>query len=675
MNRIQLFLAFFAFQFLFSQLDNKHYLQPIIFGNYTTTTITEEFIYLSTPSVANITVNVKLADETTIPRLVVYDINAATNTNVATGVLTLSNSKPLRIAIINGSNAIIPPGGTPLTMATNRAGTIIPASLGGLIFQSTANFFVNYRGRSGSQAGSVLTKGKVALGKNFFWGGTPNEFTTTIAEVGNMASIMASEDNTTVTVSGIISGTEFINGSSTTPITGTTVTRTLNKGESFILYAKVKVGVLSLQDRGWLGSKISADKNIAVTVGGLMQEGSIETGTASDNRDFAVDQLVPIEQLGNEYVIMQGNGGTYERVIVIATQANTTVSLNGSTTANYTLANIGDYVIVPGTYFTNKNMYLKTNKAVYVFHKIFGSSALNTNSFMFIPPLSCFGQTEVNMVPDAKQIGSTIYSNTELVVLAAADAGSTPVVTVGGTAITATSNALVTGNANWKSYRYNIADAATGNVKNVKITSTGTIQAEILGANSAAGFGGYYSGFGTSPIVNINVLNSPTSRPCTGNTGSSSLSVSAGLGTYQWYKNNVLIAGATSNAYAIPLTDTTPAEYNVIVGVSGGCTLYSNVVKSYACPCYKPGATGTPEITKIGISTRASKSTNNWPADIANGFIALESNDKGFVITRNSDPEISIINPVDGMIVYDTDDSCLKIYNGTKWSCINQTCN
>ncbi|REC76473.1 hypothetical protein DRF60_14005 [Chryseobacterium elymi] len=683
MRKFHFLIVFFLSQLFYSQLDNTHYLQPIIFGAYgsTVATITEEYIYLSTPSTSNISVTVRMADGTTIPRLSVYNINAATSTIVTNGVVTFANTTPVRLSVINASNVVLAPGTSPMTRPTTTAGTIIPANVGGMIFQSTANFFVNYRGTDPSQAGSSLTKGKVALGKNFFWGGTPNEFTTSVAEVGNMVSIMATENNTVVTINNIDAGTEFINGASATPLTGTTFTRTLQKGQSFILYAKVKLNTFSLQDRGWLGAKIVADKNIAVTVGGLMQQGSIETGTVSDSRDFAVDQLVPVEQLGNEYIIMQGNGGTYERVVVIATEANTTVSVNGSATPSYTLANIGDYVIVPGSSFTNKNMYLKTNKAVYVFHKIFGSSSLATNSFMFIPPLSCFGQTSVNMIPDAKQIGATIYPNTELSVLAASGTANAPAVTVGGTSLApiVAAGTAVPGNPNWRSYRYDIANASggTATIKNVRVSSAGTIQAEIIGASGVAGFGGYYSGFGTAPIVTIAVANSPSTRPCTGTTGSStlSLSVTPGLGAYQWYKNGVAISGATTSNYSIPITDNIAAEYNVVVTPPGGCLIYSNVVKSYACPCYKPGVAGTPEITKIGISTRASKSTINFPADVNNGFIALESNDKGLVITRVSDPEISITNPVDGMMVFDTDDVCLKIYDGTKWSCINQTCN
>lgn len=62
------------------------------------------------------------------------------------------------------------------------------------------------------------------------------------------------------------------------------------------------------------------------------------------------------------------------------------------------------------------------------------------------------------------------------------------------------------------------------------------------------------------------------------------------------------------------------------------------------------------------------------------GFTALESNTKGFVITRMASPESTIgtgvgSKAVEGMMVYDTDQYCLKIYDGTQWSCFNtQTC-
>lgn len=655
------------------QLDNIHYLQPLIAGGYNSgTTIQNEYVYLSTPSSTNITVTVTNASGVGSPRMSVLDIETNTSTIVTSGSITFSNATPKRITFVNASNATLVPGTSPITRPTNTAGTIISGNTGGLIFQSTDDFYVNYRADSTSQAGSVLTKGTAALGKNFRWGGTPTELSCSVADIGNTMTVTATEDNTVVTISNIDSGTEFINGGGT--MTGTSFIRNLNKGESFVLYAPVKVSNQSVQDYGWLGAKVVSDKDIAVTVGGLMQQGQ-----AAGSRDIAMDQLVPVKELGNEYIVAQGNGGSNERVIVVATQANTRVFINGNGTPTYTLANDGDYAIIPSSNFVSKNMFIEVDKAAYVFHKIYGGTGNNTNSFMFIPPLSCFGEREVNLIPDANKIGTTAYGNTELVVLSA-QSSPAPTVTVHGTTISPTSGpTTVPGNIYWVTYRYNnISSSGGSNPKNVHVTSTGTIQAELIGASGAAGFGGFFSGFGTSPVIGLTVINSPLPEPCTGDSGNSSMYMDVPFDpayTYQWFKNGVAIPGANNHTYYIPTSDVDPAEYQCVIFVAGGCTIYSNMLTTVSCPCSRTPATGTGETTNIGVSTRVQHGSSNWPTDIPNGFITLESNDKGLVITRMTDPEISIPNPIDGMLVYDTDDNCLKLYDGTEWYCIESRCN
>lgn len=105
------------------------------------------------------------------------------------------------------------------------------------------------------------------------------------------------------------------------------------------------------------------------------------------------------------------------------------------------------------------------------------------------------------------------------------------------------------------------------------------------------------------------------------------------------------------------------------------------------CACYNPASTtgNTPE-TKVGITLlkRAGIDANNWPMARKSGHIALESNTKGFVITRMTTVEIqgqttptvipaSITNPQEGMMVYDTDAKCLKIYSDGAWKCFNKS--
>ena len=95
-----------------------------------------------------------------------------------------------------------------------------------------------------------------------------------------------------------------------------------------------------------------------------------------------------------------------------------------------------------------------------------------------------------------------------------------------------------------------------------------------------------------------------------------------------------------------------------------------------------PVSTGTALDTKIGITSQgragSEASNNNWPMVRKGGALALESNTKPFVPTRISTANlVNITNPVEGMMVYDTTENCLKIYvNSTiGWRCYNRkTC-
>lgn len=92
--------------------------------------------------------------------------------------------------------------------------------------------------------------------------------------------------------------------------------------------------------------------------------------------------------------------------------------------------------------------------------------------------------------------------------------------------------------------------------------------------------------------------------------------------------------------------------------------------------------TGTALDTKSGITSlgRAGSetSTDNWPMVRKGGFLALESNKKPFIPTRHTTAGLAnITNPVEGMLVYDTTENCLKVYvNSTiGWKCYNKkTC-
>lgn len=100
------------------------------------------------------------------------------------------------------------------------------------------------------------------------------------------------------------------------------------------------------------------------------------------------------------------------------------------------------------------------------------------------------------------------------------------------------------------------------------------------------------------------------------------------------------------------------------------------------CACYDlPNTSGAGVATPHGITllNRAGANNGNWPMNRTSALTVLESNTKGFVISRASTVQInSITTPIDGMMVYDNDAKCLKIYTvdtavpaNTGWKCFS----
>ena len=119
--------------------------------------------------------------------------------------------------------------------------------------------------------------------------------------------------------------------------------------------------------------------------------------------------------------------------------------------------------------------------------------------------------------------------------------------------------------------------------------------------------------------------------------------------------------------------------------VSNICT---PVVKSINAYCYKPAAAtgGSVLDTKHGITAlgRAGADADNWPMVRKGAWTVLEAKTKGFVINRIASTAAvnTIANPIEGMMVYDEEADCLKIYvidtavpANTGWKCFNtQAC-
>lgn len=141
------------------------------------------------------------------------------------------------------------------------------------------------------------------------------------------------------------------------------------------------------------------------------------------------------------------------------------------------------------------------------------------------------------------------------------------------------------------------------------------------------------------------------------------------VGTWSVNNSGVLtftpVLGFTGSPTNIQYTINDPA------GLTSNIATVSFTVLAY---CTKTPTTltgGNP--SKFGISTQAVK-LQTWPEAIPNGHIVLESTKKGFVITRVQNSSV-ITDAKEGMIIYDIDASCVKLFNGSTWKCIARDCN
>lgn len=123
--------------------------------------------------------------------------------------------------------------------------------------------------------------------------------------------------------------------------------------------------------------------------------------------------------------------------------------------------------------------------------------------------------------------------------------------------------------------------------------------------------------------------------------------------------------------YNTAISGTYIFQYKVYGNCTGSDT--AQVTINFTDTCTKPGdfsLAGNP--TKVGITLQTKQDA--WPENIPNGFITLQSKTKGLVITRVQNVS-KITDAKEGMLVYDIEAACVKLYNGTVWKCIAKSCN
>ncbi|PKR81322.1 hypothetical protein CW751_04500 [Brumimicrobium salinarum] len=234
---------------------------------------------------------------------------------------------------------------------------------------------------SGNNPETYSLKGGNGLGTEFvtpFQTRYPNwNMSSGSTQPKQMFNIVATENNTTINIT---PRTDVVGHPA-----GVTYSITLNAGQVYTvenIYQNVNVPGRSLA-----GSIITSNKPISVTI----SEDSV-TGVPRTCRDLMGDQIVPVEVVGNEYIVNKGSmhADVEEGIYVVATENFTEVNITdlGGTTTQY--LNRGDtwnYTI------TDPLTFVSSNKNVYVLQASGFGCELGS---AILPPINCAGSGQVS---------------------------------------------------------------------------------------------------------------------------------------------------------------------------------------------------------------------------------------------------------------------------------------
>lgn len=541
---LALFLLITSFGF--AQFSKTHYIPPI--GGTDNQPVQNQFIYISSPSLTPIN----------------FTINP-----IGGGIIngTVSRNTPYIYNVGFGTNTPLHVNNASINNVLNNKGFIIEAEdqiyVAVRLTASTQNF----------QASGLVSKGLAGLGTQFRIGAFVN---TGISGITNnhltFVSVLATENNTTVTFSDIKPGVQLINnpgvGNNPAPVV-------LNRGQSFVLAV---TGPTQANRDGLIGALVSSDKPITVNCGSFAGT----NGNIDNNLDLGFDQIVPVERIGNEYIFVRGFGENItERPLLVAHENNTQIFLNGNTGTPDYVIDAGQYIALDGSnYSIDGNLYVQTSKNIFAYQGVGGNSQANQEMY-FVPPLSCQTPKIIDNIPFINLIGSISYTTNSGVNIVT-ETGANISFIINGTNYTlfnlpASINAQgpfnIVGNPNYVSYRL------TGITGNVSVFADKQLYISYFGSNDAATYGGYYSGFTFKPEIAFNRLD-VSAENCIPNVNLSVNTLSP-FDTYQWYFNNQPITGATNPNYS----PTQPGLYFLSATLSEcGINLISDEIPVSGCP-------------------------------------------------------------------------------------------
>ena len=445
----------------------------------------------------------------------------------------------------------------------------------------------------GASTEVISSKGKSALGKSFLVVNDQNIlYGKSPGGKNYQVSIMAKEDNTVINFKNSQT-LKFINGETTN-----SKTITLNNNESYSLVAlkadNNPSSILDDNDPNIIGATITSNKPIVINNGNFL---SLDAGGVEGS--FNIDQSIPIEKLGKEYLLVNGmtdGSDITEKALIVATEDNTQIYFNSDTSPLITLNKgqhyIGPYGLskkfVPGSEvsFTNIDgitvptmaMYLKSTKPIYCYQLIGGFKDRQR------PKEPIHSEDSGAMLLSFPMDQS--YNRTEIVLSAVDNLGPLSlqskinIKSKWGTNIKVNGVSLgqgsqVPGASAWK---YNTIVNNTGNIvitadqSIIADFNAGTLHYDpVLGARFT-GYAASLSSHSNDPYVIVN-----------GNCIQEEITLKLSnedFDSFQWQLNGADIPGANSST----LTPTAPGNYRCKIGYYGGIFYYTDQLIVSDCP-------------------------------------------------------------------------------------------
>ncbi|RAR51011.1 T9SS type B sorting domain-containing protein [Flavobacterium lacus] len=617
MKKITLLFLLFAIN-CFAQFSKTHYIPPICGSDIQP--IQNQFIYISSPSTTPVNFSITVLGG-----------------GIVNGIVSRNNPYVYNIGFGTNSQLHVTPAN--INSILNNKGFIVEAEdqvyVAVRVTASTQNF----------QAGGLVSKGLAGLGTQFRIGALVNTGLSPSGYTNNhltFISILATENNTTVSFSDIKPGVQLINNAG---VGNSPPAIVLNRGQSFTL---ATTGPNFANRDGLIGALVSSDKPITVNCGSFAGT----NGNIDNNLDLGFDQIVSAERTGNEYIFVRGFGENLtERPLIVAHENDTEVFLNGNTVPEFTL-NAGEYVAIDGgNYSLDGNLYVNTSKNVFAYQGVGGNSQANQEMY-FVPPLSCQTPKIIDNIPLISLIGNISYTTNSGINIVT-ETGAEIEFIINGTnyllnnlpvGISVQGPFTITGNTNYITYKL------TGFTGNISVFANKQLYLSYFGSNDAATYGGYYSGFTFKPEISFERLDVSSSN-CIPNVNLSINSLSP-FDTYQWFFNGNPIAGATNPDY----TPTQPGLYYLSATVSEcNITLISDEIPVSDCPIDSDND-GVNDNIDLDLDndgiTNCTESYGNQDLNLSNtasGTIVVGSYSTTFNGTISTDgPAVAVAQPLTG---------------------------